>query len=253
MLSSIAAAALLLAGGSVPTLAQTLAEKSAPPSAGPSPGAGAGLPGKSGPDAQAPEAKAPEAKAPAAGNSQGRDTSPSGKAVAKAHTQPDSPAARSKLLDDLYAHLATAEDATQAQPIMTAIERLWLYSGSDTVSVLMDRAHAAIAAKRYDLALKLLDAVVEQAPDFAEGWNRRAYVYFAENDYQRALGDLRRVLALEPNHFKAIDGLGQILKEIGQKKAALKAFKEVLQINPNFPGAHQAVEELQREVEGQGI
>lgn len=173
--------------------------------------------------------------------------------VAKSQVPPDSPAARAKLLDDLYAHLATAEDQVHAQPIVEAIERMWLYSGSDTVAVLMDRAHAAIAAKRYDLALKLLDAVVEMAPDFAEGWNRRAYAFFAQNDFNRALGDLRRVLALEPNHFKALDGLGQILKELGQKKAALKAFKQVLEVNPNFPGARQTVEELQREIEGQGI
>lgn len=173
--------------------------------------------------------------------------------VTKSQVPPDSPAARAKLLDDLYAHLATAEDQIHAQPIVDAIERMWLYSGSDTVAVLMDRAHAAIAAKRYDLALKLLDAVVDLAPDFAEGWNRRAYAYFAQNDFGRALGDLRRVLALEPSHFKALDGLGQILKEMGQKKAALKAFKQVLEVNPNFPGARQNVEELQRELEGQGI
>ncbi len=168
-------------------------------------------------------------------------------------TAPDSPTARAKLLDDLYAHLATAEDQVHAQPIMDAIEKLWLYSRSDTVNVLMDRAAGAINAKQLDLARKLLDAVVELAPDYAEGWNRRAYVYFSENDTGRALGDLRRVLALEPNHYKALEGLGQILKDIGQKKAALKAFKELLAINPNFPGAQQAAQELQREVEGQGI
>lgn len=173
--------------------------------------------------------------------------------AAKTHTPPDSPAARAKLLDDLYAHLATAEDHVHAQPVIEAIERLWLYSASDTVSVLMDRAAGAINAKRYDLALKLLDAVVDLAPDYAEGWNRRAYVHFSQNDFDRALGDLRRALALEPNHYKALDGLGQILKEIGQKKAALKAFKQVLEINPNFPGARQTVDELQRDVEGQGI
>lgn len=166
---------------------------------------------------------------------------------------PDSPAARAKLLDDLYAHLATAEDQVHAQPIMDAIEKLWLYSGSDTVNLLMDRAAGAINVKRFDLARKLLDAVVELAPDYAEGWNRRAYVHFSENDSTRALGDLRRVLALEPNHYKALEGLGQVLKDIGQKRAALQAFKELLQVNPNFPGAQQTAQELQREVEGQGI
>jgi tetratricopeptide (TPR) repeat protein len=171
----------------------------------------------------------------------------------KGQQPPDSPEVRAKLLADLYAHLATAEDEIHAKPMAEAIERLWLHSGSDTVDVLMQRAYAAIQAKRHDLALKLLDAVVELAPDFAEGWNRRAYVYYSQNEFERALGDLRRALALEPNHFKALDGLGQIMKELGSKKAALKAFKELMAINPNFPGVKDSVNELQREVEGQGI
>ena len=94
---------------------------------------------------------------------------------------------------------------------------------------------------------------MELAPDFTEAWNRRAYVHFVQNDIEHALGDLRRTLALDPHHFKALDGLGQILREIGQKKAALKAFKQLLDVHPYWSGAKQAVEELEREVDGQGI
>jgi cytochrome c-type biogenesis protein CcmH/NrfG len=78
-------------------------------------------------------------------------------------------------------------------------------------------------------------------------------VHFVRKDTERALGDLRRALALDPTHFKALDGLAQILREIGQKKAALKAFKELLEVHPYWSGAKQAIEELEREVEGQGI
>lgn len=166
---------------------------------------------------------------------------------------PDSPAVRAKLLDELYDHLAAVNSEADAQPITEAIEKLWLYSGSDTVNLLMDRSLKAVAEKRPELALQLLDAVTELAPDFAEGWNRRAYVFYTQNDYERALGDLRRVLALEPNHFKALDGLAQIFKETGNKKAALKAYKELMQINPHQAGVADAVKELSREVEGQGI
>ena len=88
--------------------------------------------------------------------------------------------------------------------------------------------------------MKLLDHIVELAPDFTEAWNRRAYVHFVRNEIELALGDLRRALALDPNHFKALDGLGQILREIGQKKAALKAFKQLLEVHPYWSGAQQA-------------
>jgi tetratricopeptide (TPR) repeat protein len=168
-------------------------------------------------------------------------------------TLPKTPAEREKTLSDLYALLATAEDEESAKAIADAIERVWVHSGSATIDLLMERSIKAMNEKKVDLALKLLDNVVELAPDFTEGWNRRAYVHFVQNDIERALGDLRRTLALDPHHFKALDGLAQILREIGQKKAALKAFKELLEVHPYWSGAKQAIEELEREVEGQGI
>ncbi len=164
---------------------------------------------------------------------------------------PNTAGERTKLLENLYAYLATAEDEKQAQPISQAIERLWLYSGSDTVTLLMDRSAKAIGEKNHDLALKFIDAVVDLAPDFAEGWSRRAYVHHLRNDVERMVGDLRRCIALEPNHYRAMEFLGLILRETGQKKAALKAFERLLEINPNAPGVPDVVKELSRDVDGQ--
>src|SRR5690606_15155429 len=113
----------------------------------------------------------------------------------------------------LYTHLSEAPDATMAAPISEAIEGLWLQSGSDTVGLLMGRSAKAINDQNNELALQFLDAVVELAPDFAEGWNRRAYVYFLQDNYEGAVGDLRRALALEPKHFKALEGLARILRD----------------------------------------
>ena len=164
---------------------------------------------------------------------------------------PGTAAERSKLLSNLYAYLATAEDEKQAQPITQAIERLWLFADSDTIGVLMDRSARAVAEKNLDLALRFLDAVVDLAPDYAEGWNRRAYVHYLKNDVERMVGDLRRCLALEPNHYRAMDGLAQVLRETGQKKAALKAYERLIEIHPNASGAQDAIKELSRDVDGQ--
>jgi tetratricopeptide (TPR) repeat protein len=168
-------------------------------------------------------------------------------------TLPKTPAEREKMLSDLYALLATADDEDSAKAVAEAIERVWQHSGSPTIDLLMERAMRAVADNQLELAMKLLDHVVALAPDFTEGWNRRAYVFFVRNDVDRALGDLRRTLALDPNHFKALEGLAQILREIGQKKAALEAFRRLLSVHPYWPGAEQAIEELERDVDGQGI
>ena len=166
---------------------------------------------------------------------------------------PDAPADRAKLLDDLYAHLATAPDEQSAKPYAETIEKVWLTSGSDTIAALMERAMHAVTHQRSDLGLQLLSAVVDLAPDYAEGWNRRAYVFYTEGDYERALGDLRRVLALDPNHYKALDGLGQIMRQLDRKQQALQAYEKLLAVHPFWPNVQTVVDELRREVEGRGL
>ena len=166
---------------------------------------------------------------------------------------PDSAVERAKLLDNLYALLATAEDEPAAEQTAEAIARLWRASGSETVNLLMGRAAKSVNDKNNALALKLLDAVVELAPDYAEAWSQRAQVLYLEDETQRAVGDLRRALALDPNHFRALEALAQILRESGEKKGALQAFKKLLEVHPFASGAKQVADELEREVGGQGI
>ncbi|MCB1513604.1 MAG: tetratricopeptide repeat protein [Hyphomicrobiaceae bacterium] len=166
---------------------------------------------------------------------------------------PDTPTQRRRALDDLYAHLAATESAGTAQPLVAAIERLWLYSGSDTIDVLMERVLKAVAEQRLDLAEKLADTIVDLEPGYAEGWNRRALVAYLNGDQANALNALSRALALEPNHFKALDGMAQIMREQGDKSAALTAYRRLITIHPYWEGAEDALEQLKREVEGDGI
>lgn len=204
------------------------------------------------PDADAGDA--PDRLAPP-GPEAGRSPEAGGRAETgkSANANPASPREREAMLAELYLHLAKAHDAEEAAPISKTIERLWAYTDSATISLLMNRANKAVADERYDLAQQLLDAVVELQPDYAEGWSRRAYVYYLQNDIEHAVGDLRRALALDPNHYKALDGLARILRDGGQKKSALGAYRQLLRINPFMPGAKDAADELTTEVEGRGI
>lgn len=160
---------------------------------------------------------------------------------------------RATLREDLYALLATAASAEDAKKIARQIQRVWRTSGSDTVSVLMSRAGRAMKSKDQKLALKLLDTVVELAPDNAEAWNRRAFVHYASKNYRAAVGDLRRALALDKNHFKALDGLASIFQQIGDDDKALKIYEQLRQIHPFWPGMDKAYEALKGKVQGRGI
>jgi tetratricopeptide (TPR) repeat protein len=166
---------------------------------------------------------------------------------------PTDPAMRAEALHELYDELHEARDAAAAEPITEEIEEAWRNSGSDTVNLLMSRVDNFVLASDLDLALQVLDAVTEIAPDDAEAWHRRALVNIMKNDYAGALPDLRRALALDPNHYKAIRDLGVALRQTGDKKGALEAFRKALDVNPFFEQARQAADELKRELEGQDI
>ncbi len=158
-----------------------------------------------------------------------------------------------KDLSALFEGLKAAPSPEAAKPLEEAIWRVWLHSGSDTVDLLMGWAVEAMAGKDLDLALRYLDTVVALKPDYAEGWNKRATVYFQQHDYTRSLADLQRVLALEPRHFAALSGLGLILQDIGDRKRALEAFRKALAINPNLDTARKAEQMLVPEVEGREL
>ena len=166
---------------------------------------------------------------------------------------PQTPEEAATVLGKLFAALATMEDEALAMKVTATIERIWRLPGGDTVNLLVDRASNAANTNNADLALKLLDSAVDLAPDYAEAFSRRAFVYYMKGDTERAVGDLRRVLALEPNHFKALEGIAKILQESGQKKGALKALEELVKVNPLSPGAKTSIEILKKEVDGQGI
>lgn len=153
----------------------------------------------------------------------------------------------------LLGALKAAPDASSAKAIENRILALWLVSGSDTADLLMARVKTATDAKDLDLAIQLLDAVVELRPEYAEGWNRRATLYFMKKDYGRSLADLRQTLAREPRHFGAWAGLGMILQEIGEEKPSLDAFRRALELNPHLPRLSEAVKALTEKVEGRDI
>ena len=106
---------------------------------------------------------------------------------------------------------------------------------------------------KVDVALKLLDAVVKLRPDYVEGWNRRATLYYLKNDYAHSLDDIRQVLIREPRHFGALAGLGMIMQDIGEEKRALEAFRKALAVNPHLEKVPELVKSLTEKVEGRDI
>jgi tetratricopeptide (TPR) repeat protein len=156
-------------------------------------------------------------------------------------------------LDTLFDALKIAPDDDSAKAIEERIWAVWMVSGSDTCNLLMSRVKAATDGKDYDLALKLLGAVIAINPGYVEAWNQRATIYYLKDDYGHALADIREVLALEPRHFGAWSGLGLILQDIGDDRHALEAYRKALVIDPHLEHIPDVVKTLTEKVEGRDI
>ena len=128
-----------------------------------------------------------------------------------------------------------------------------MVSRSDTANLLMTRVRKAVEDKDVDLALKLLDAIINIKPDYVEAWNRRATIYYLKKDYGHALADIGEVLKREPRHFGALTGLGLMLQDIGDDKQALEVYRRALAIYPRIERVPDLVKELAPKVEGKDI
>jgi tetratricopeptide (TPR) repeat protein len=166
---------------------------------------------------------------------------------------PSTAPVRPSSIDELFERLQRAKTEEEAKGISDAIQRRWMRSGSDTADLLMDRALDALKAGDQPLSVELLDRVVTLQPGWAEGWNKRATVFFMMGDNTRSMADLRETLAREPRHFGALAGLGMILRTNGDEKRAYDAFKRALAINPHMAEVKSAVERLAPDYEGRDI
>jgi tetratricopeptide (TPR) repeat protein len=166
---------------------------------------------------------------------------------------PNVGADRSRGLDFLFGALKAAPDEASAKHVEARIWALWMQTPSDTAALLMVRAKAAMDAKQIDVALKLLDAVVKLRPEYVEAWNRRATLYYLQNDYTHSLEDIEQVLSREPRHFGALAGLGMIMQDLGDDKRALDAFRKALAVNPHLEKVPELVKMLTEKVEGRDI
>jgi tetratricopeptide (TPR) repeat protein len=156
-------------------------------------------------------------------------------------------------LDFLFGALKAAPDEASAKHVEARIWAIWMQTPSDTAALLMARAKAAMDAQQIDVALKLLDAIIKLRPDWTEAWNRRATLYYLQNDYARSLADIEQVLAREPRHFGALAGLGMIMQDLGDEKHALEAFRKALAVNPHLEKVPELVKTLSEKVEGRDI
>lgn len=155
-------------------------------------------------------------------------------------------------LDDLFARLPTASE-DEAQRITQSIWIEWSKSGSPAMDLLLERGHAAMEAGHPEIAVEHFTALIDHAPDFAEGYNARATAYFQTGDLGPSVADIAHTLALNPRHFGALSGLGMIFEELQRPEQALEAFRAANAVNPHLPDVVDAIARLEAALSGQDL
>ncbi len=130
---------------------------------------------------------------------------------------------------------------------------LWLHSDDKAVNRLMAQGVIAMQRGALDRALDRFDEITRRAPDFAEGWNKRATVLYMMGRHRESVADVQQVLNLEPRHYGALSGLGMILVALGREEDALEWLRRALEVNPYLDGIRVLADELGERLKGKRI
>ncbi|MGI9462983.1 MAG: tetratricopeptide repeat protein [Aestuariivirgaceae bacterium] len=149
-------------------------------------------------------------------------------------------------LTGLFADLKVISGPAAAAPIERKIWTIWLETQDETVQALMKKGIERMGAGDLRTALAAFNHVVEAAPDFAEGWNKRATVYYLMEKFDESLADIITTLKLEPRHFGALSGRGLIYVRLEDLNKALTAFEAALAVNPQMIGPRSNVEAIRK-------
>jgi tetratricopeptide (TPR) repeat protein len=147
-------------------------------------------------------------------------------------------------LGPLFAELAAAASPTEAMSVERQIWAIWFDAGDKDVNRRMGDGTEAMDQGDGLTALAAFDAVIAARPGFAEGWNRRATLYFLMRRFPESVADIEQTLALEPRHFGALSGLAMIREAQNEPFAALEALERVIRVYPRMPQLKERIDRL---------
>ena len=141
------------------------------------------------------------------------------------------------------------EAAPVRQYAEMALLQIWSRSGDRAVDALYLRGVQQMQAGNLHEALATFTTIVQKKPAFAEGWNKRATIYYLLGQYEAAMKDCDEVLKRNRKHFGALAGYGQMYAAQGDYAHAVLFLERALEVNPNLPGVLQTLQLIREELE----
>ena len=130
-----------------------------------------------------------------------------------------------------------------------AMWSIWARSGDEQVDRLYQAGVLQMSAGELQQSIATFTRIIELQPDFAEGWNKRATLYFIVGDLRKSLADCDEVMKRNPQHFGALAGYAQIYFRLEYYDRALEYSRRALAINPNLDGVRSNMELIERMLE----
>ena len=141
------------------------------------------------------------------------------------------------MTEDEAVRALRGDDPRQAALAEAALWEVWSMSGVPDVDRLLRRGMEAMGGRDLLAAEALFTDVIRRAPDFAEGWNKRATVRYLAQNYAAAVADCEETLARKPHHFGALSGQGLCHMALGQHREAADLFRRTLAVHPHLDAA----------------
>lgn len=135
-------------------------------------------------------------------------------------------------VDDLLEDLKDPEPEVRDRATQTLWE-FWFWQKGMTGLERLQHSQALLDAGEVEAAENLLTQLIEELPDFAEAWNRRAVLYYSQRRYEKAICDCEMVIRMVPFHFGALHGLGLCHAALGNYHSAIQMFRQALTVQPH--------------------
>jgi tetratricopeptide (TPR) repeat protein len=127
--------------------------------------------------------------------------------------------------------------------------QIWGRSGDPDVDAMFQRGVEQMSQQEFSEAIETFSQIIQKKPEFAEGWNKRATIYYLVGEYTKSLSDCEEVIRRNPAHFGVLSGFGMNYLRLGRPEQALGYFERALAVNPNLAQIQAAVEDLKQLLE----
>lgn len=164
-------------------------------------------------------------------------------------------------------HLGTIGGARAVEPLVRALKdedwgvrtiaenslwQIWCRSGDPAVDSLLHEGIQALERETWAKAVAKFTEVIERAPEFAEGYNKRATAYYLMGKYEESITDCEVTIARNPYHFGALSGAGLCYLALRKLHKAQEFFQRALAVNPNMPAVEQNLDAVKRSLHAGG-